>query len=187
MRKSREEAAQTRQRIVETASVEFRRKGIEGAGLSEIMAAAGLTHGGFYKHFESKEQIVEESIGLAVEGLIDEVKASEATGNEPGKVFSRYLSILHRDSPGEGCPFVALGSELARSTPQIRETATEGFVKLTDAMATHYAAGSSSAAKEKALVSLSTMIGALLMARLVTDPKLSAAILSEAKKALSSE
>ena len=74
MRKSRQETSETRQRIVEAASVEFRKNGIGGTGLSGLMTAAGLTHGGFYRHFQSKDQVVAEACGEAVDGLISELE-----------------------------------------------------------------------------------------------------------------
>ncbi|WP_242540468.1 TetR/AcrR family transcriptional regulator [Trinickia mobilis] len=187
MRKSRQEAAQTRQRIVDAASVEFRRKGIGGAALSDVMSAAGLTHGGFYKHFESKDQVIEESVSQAIQSLIDGVEAAASGGRGPAAVISGYLSTKHRDDPGSGCPFVALGSELARSAANVREATTEGFSKLVEAMAAQFDDLPAAAAKKKALVTLSTMIGAVTIARIVTDPKLSASILLEARKRLTTE
>ncbi|BEU25710.1 TetR family transcriptional regulator [Paraburkholderia sp. 22B1P] len=187
MRKSRQEAAETRRRIVDAASSEFRSKGIDGAGLSDLMGAAGLTHGGFYKHFDSKEQLVEESLTLAMGKFIESVEAELATGSgERGldAAIDDYLSAKHRDNLSGGCPFVALGSELVRSSDSVRQVTTEGFLKLVDAVATRLQDKTPAAARKEALFVLSSMIGALTMARVVTDADLSASILREARKRL---
>src|SRR6476646_6385709 len=106
MRKSREEAAQTRRRIVEAASCEFRKCGIVATGLNDLMRAAGLTHGGFYKHFESKDQLVAEACADAVEMTICERLAAAAS--EKGGAAAAYFSVGHRDNPATGCPLSAI-------------------------------------------------------------------------------
>lgn len=179
MRKSREEAAQTRKRIVTAAAKEFRKNGIVATGLSDLMKAAGLTHGGFYKHFESKDQLVAEAYAEAV-GVVCERAA--AAGPKAG---ASYLSARHRDDPSDGCPLAAIGSELSRSDEKTRALATEGFLKLVEIMAGQFGKDSPAAARRRALVAVSTMIGALTLSRIVTDPKLSAEILKEAEKSLS--
>jgi TetR/AcrR family transcriptional repressor of nem operon len=182
MRKSREEAAQTRKRIVTAASEEFRKNGIVATGLNDLMRAAGLTHGGFYKHFESKDQLVAEACAEAVKTAIVEGLGA-ATSEGAG---AAYLSTGHRDNPASGCPLSAIGSELARSDEKTRAAATAGFLKLVEIMA-----GKSklprATARRRALVAVSTMIGALTMSRIVTDPELSAEILKEAEKSLSDD
>jgi TetR/AcrR family transcriptional regulator, transcriptional repressor for nem operon len=183
MRKSREEAAQTRKRIVSAAAAEFRRNGVVATGLKELMGAAGLTHGGFYKHFESKDDLVREACREAVETAILETlsaAASKGSGFE-----AAYLSIDHRDNPAIGCPLSAIGSELARTDETTRAAATDGFLKLVDIMAAQFGTAKTADARRRALVAVSTMIGALTMSRIVTDPELSAEILREVKKSLS--
>lgn len=187
MRKSREEAAQTRQRIVDAASVAFRRQGIAGTGLSDLMAAAGMTHGGFYKHFESKEQVVEESLALAAESVAESMRRTLSAS--PGKrginnAVAKYLSTDHLDNGTTNCPFVTLGSELARGSDSMREVATAGFLDMADSLADQLEGMQPAAAKKEALLMLSTMIGAMTMARVVTDPKLAASLLQQARKRL---
>ena len=131
MRKSREEAAQTRRQIVEAASSEFRKNGIVATGLNDLMKAAGLTHGGFYKHFASKDQLVAEATVAALDSIIEEL-AAQPTVNS---AVAAYLSTRHRDSPASGCPLAALGGELARSDKRARAAATAGFVRLVDILA----------------------------------------------------
>jgi TetR/AcrR family transcriptional regulator, transcriptional repressor for nem operon len=187
MRKSRQEAAETRQRIVDAASRRFRESGIEGTALADLMAQAGLTHGGFYKHFASKDQVVLEALQLALSTMREamEEKMAHTSGTRAvNTAVANYLSPEHRNDPGSGCFFVALASELARSSGEIRDTATAGMVELIDLIARQLTDLTPAAAKKKALVIVSTMIGALTVARLVNDEQLSAAVLREARKAL---
>jgi TetR/AcrR family transcriptional repressor of nem operon len=183
MRRSREEAAQTRRRIVTAAAAEFRKNGIVATGLNDLMKAAGLTHGGFYKHFESKDQLVAEACAEAVEALIARVAAAASAG--PGAAAATYLSTGHRDNPADGCPISAMGSELGRSDEKTRAVATDGVLKLVDIMARQFGELSPHEARRRALVAVSTMIGAVTVSRMVTDPELSAEILEEAEKSLS--
>jgi TetR/AcrR family transcriptional repressor of nem operon len=177
VRKSREEAAQTRRRIVEAASCEFRKCGIVATGLNDVMKAAGLTHGGFYKHFASKDQLVAEATTAALDALLEGM-AAHPTINA---AVSAYLSTRHRDDPASGCPLAAIGSELSRSDRKAREAATAGFVRLVDILAGK--AGTADA-RRRALVACATLIGAVTMSRTVTDPELSAEVLREAEKSL---
>src|SRR5262245_29804091 len=178
VRKSREDAARTRKRIVSAAAAELREHGVVATGLADLMKAAGLTHGGFYKHFGSKDQLVAEAVAEALDALIRRL-----TDAGPGAVAT-YLSDWHRDNPGEGCPLSAIGSELARCDDKTRAIATDGFRKLVDLIAGRSARLAPAAARAHALVADPTMIGALTMARVVDDPKLSAEILKEARKSL---
>ena len=179
MRKSREEAAQTRKRIVTAAAGEFRKKGIVATGLADLMTAAGLTHGGFYKHFESKDQLVAEACAEAMVAVIGKMTAAASGG--PGAAAATYLSTVHRDNPATGCPLAAIGSELSRSDEPTRAVATDGFRKLVEIMARQFGEIPPEVAKRRALVAVSTMIGALTMSRIVTDPVLSEEILIEAE------
>src|SRR5690348_18403319 len=113
MRRSKQDAAETRQRIVSAAAAEFRRNGISDTGLKDLMKAAGLTHGGFYKHFESKDQLVAEACAAAVDAAI----ASWGMEAQPmiNAAVAAYLSTRHRDDPASGCPLAAIGSELTRT------------------------------------------------------------------------
>ncbi|CAN7710258.1 MULTISPECIES: TetR/AcrR family transcriptional regulator [unclassified Caballeronia] len=188
MRKSRRETAETRQRIVDAAAGEFRRNGIGNTGLADLMAAAGLTHGGFYKHFSSKENLVEESIVVASGSFAETMICSLSNSTRTralDSAISDYLSLEHRDNPGSGCPFVALGSEMARGSDELREASTAGFLKLVGIFSAHLEDRSPAAAKKEALVILATLIGAVTVARMVNDPSLSATILQQTKKHLS--
>jgi TetR/AcrR family transcriptional regulator, transcriptional repressor for nem operon len=188
MRRSRQESAETRRHIVEAAASEFRTHGIDGTGLIGLMAAAGLTHGGFYKHFESKEQLVEEALTYAAEEMLKSAK--RATSASPGHrglqaVLSEYLSAGHRDDVSHGCVFSALGCEISRSNESVREVMTEEFLKVIDNLAQQLEGLSPAAARKQALWMFSSMVGAVTMARMVSDPELSATILRETRRHLS--
>lgn len=187
MRRSKQEAAETRQRIISAAAAEFRRNGINDTGLSDLMAAAGLTHGGFYRHFESKGQLVAEACAAAVRSMIDTFAAA-AAGKSPQSrlkaAAAAYLSPKHRDDPAHGCPLAALGSEIARGDEGVRSAATDGFLRLVEIIAAQYNGARPDLAKQRALAAASLMIGALTMSRIVTDPELSSEILFAGKQVL---
>jgi len=178
MRKSREEAAETRKRIVRAAACKFREKGIGATGLTDLMKAAGLTHGGFYKHFASKDELVAEATAEAVDAAIDEWLTGSPT---IAAAVGAYLSTRHRDDPASGCPLAAVGSELSRSSKKVREAAAEGFVRLVEFLARK---ADTVDARQRAVAAAATMIGALTMSRVVTDQGLSAEILREAQRSL---
>ncbi len=187
MRKSKQEAAATRQRIIMAAAAAFRKNGIAGTGLSDLMAAAGLTHGGFYRHFGSKGQIVAEACAAAAESTVAQLatSVSEKSAQSGLKtIAASYLSAAHRDDPSDGCPLAALGSEMARCDERTRAAATQAFLWLVDVIAAQFGKTRPHVAKRRALVAASTMIGALTMSRIVTDSELSAAILRQAEKHL---
>jgi TetR/AcrR family transcriptional repressor of nem operon len=187
MKRSKIEAAETRRRIVKTAAAEFRRKGINATGLNDVMAAAGLTHGGFYRHFASKDQLIAEACAAALGSLSEpsEVPVCPALSKDGlDAILAEYLSTDHRDNPSEGCVLAGLGSELARSDEDTRAAATQGILKLIEVFTDQYRHSDRETAKARALVAVSAMIGAITLARIVTDPKLSAAILRSTSKHL---
>jgi TetR/AcrR family transcriptional regulator, transcriptional repressor for nem operon len=187
MRKSKQEAAATRQRIIAAAAATFRKNGIAGTGLSDLMAAAGLTHGGFYRHFDSKDQIVAQACTAAVDSLVEQLAAAASRKSlKQGlkTIVESYLSAAHRDEPANGCPLAALGSEMARADERTRAAATEAFLKLVGVIASQFGKARPDLARRRALVAASTMIGALTMSRIVTDSELSAAILRETERHL---
>src|SRR5580700_10179982 len=187
MRKSKHEAAATRQRIIKAAAAAFRENGIAGTGLSDLMAAAGLTHGGFYRHFDSKDQIVAEACTAAAESLVEQLAASASGKSRQRRlktIVENYLSTAHRDDPADGCPLAALGSEMARGDERTRAAATQALLKLVGVVASQFGKTRPDVARRRALVAAATMIGALTMSRIVTDSELSAGILREAEKQL---
>jgi TetR/AcrR family transcriptional regulator, transcriptional repressor for nem operon len=181
LRKSKQEAAQTREAIVAAAADLIRRIGIAEASLADMMAAAGLTHGGFYRHFRDKEQLVSEALAAAGEKTITIMGRNMAKGGFNAAVDA-YLSTSHRDSPTPICPFAALGSEIARSGKETRAGATEVVEKLL----VTFAGDRQDSEKERrdAIVVLAAMIGAMTLARLVVDRDLSSEILDRVKEHL---
>jgi TetR/AcrR family transcriptional repressor of nem operon len=177
MRKSREEAAETRRLIVRAAAQQFREKGIVATGLADLMRAAGLTHGGFYKHFVSKDQLIAEATAAALEAVLGEMAAHPTVAG----AVATYLSPSHRDDPGSGCPLAAIGDELSRADAKARAAATEGFERMVEILTGK--AGTANA-RRKALVAAVTMIGAVTMSRVVADARLSEEILREAETSL---
>ena len=187
MRRSKQDAAETRRRIIIAAAAEFRRNGITDTSNSDLMAAAGLTHGGFYRHFESKDQLVAEACDAAARSMVDKFAAAavgKSARRRLGAATARYLSTDHRDDPAHGCPLAALGSEVARCDEGVRSAATDGFRRLVAIIAAQYEGTRPDLAKQRALAAASMMIGALTMSRIVTDPELSSEILSQAKSYL---
>ncbi len=167
----------TRQRIVETAAARFRRDGIENVGVADVMAEAGLTHGGFYSHFASKEDLVKATVAeSAVHSRTKAMQRMDAGGLE--KWIRMYLRPEHRDHPEWGCSIAALAQELARH-PESTRTGLNDWLKSYLELATpHLPAGLSPEARRKlAFGVFGTVVGALQMARAVTDPKLSEEIL----------
>src|SRR5258708_25721103 len=126
---SKAEKAKTHQRIVALASKRFREKGLAGIGIADLMKEAGLTVGGFYKHFDSRDDLVAEALGSALGAWKRQVDAA-ASGGPPvtyESLVDDYLSEAHRDQPGTGCPVVALAGDIARSDRQTRTVVTRGI------------------------------------------------------------
>jgi TetR/AcrR family transcriptional repressor of nem operon len=181
LRKSKLEAAQTREAIVAAAADLIRRTGIVEASLADMMAAAGLTHGGFYRHFRNKEHLVSEALSAAGDKTIATIGRRIAKGGL-NAVVDDYLSKSHRDSPTPICPFAALGSEIARSGKETKAAATELLEKVFVTLAGD--APDREQARSAAILVLSTMIGAMTLARIVADPDLSTEILNRVKEHL---
>src|SRR5438105_4379432 len=163
MRKSREEAARTRERIIAAAAEEFREHGVVATGLADLMKAAGLTHGGFYKHFASKDELVREVTATALAETTSRIR--RAGEKRPGRkgladAVAKYLSPEHRDDPAHGCAFAALGPELARADAKTRAEATERFLKFVDVLAAHAEGMRPEQAKRRAVAAAAAMIGA---------------------------
>src|SRR5229473_2511547 len=156
LRKSNKEAAQTREAIVAAAADLIRRTGIAEASLADMMAAAGLTHGGFYRHFRNKEHLISEALSAAGEKTITTIGRNMAKGGLNAAVDG-YLSKSHRDSPTPICPFAALGSEMARSGNETKAAATEVLEKLFVTLAGDVP--DREEARGDAIVALCTMIG----------------------------
>jgi TetR/AcrR family transcriptional regulator, transcriptional repressor for nem operon len=179
MRVSREKAAENRERIVETASRMFREDGFEGVGVDAIMGAAGLTHGGFYGQFGSKDDLAAEAVTRA---LARNMERQRRFANLDDLV-SDYLSERHRDDRANGCAVVALGADIARQGGGVRRGLTAYVRTQLDRYARLFRDHTAASRRKRAIVTLSGLIGALTLARAVDDPTLSNEILAAARGA----
>lgn len=184
MRYSADHKAQTFDRIVKEAAARFRKDGIGATGLQPLMKALGLTHGGFYAHFKSKDDLVETALRSASEEMAS-VVADKFAGDKPLEGFiDMYLSDAHRDHPERGCPLPTMAAELGQRgqpSPSV-DTAVQKRIAL---MA--QALGGGEADEERSLVMLSTMIGALMLSRSVEDKDFAARILTTARETLKTQ
>ena len=184
MRQSREEKAKTHQRIVEVASRRIHEEGLDGPGVAEIMEAAGLTHGGFYGHFASKDDLAAE-ITSRVLGRSAWMERLTGTATPSfADVVRQYLSPRHRDDAGRGCLLAALGSDVVRQPRAVRRVFTEGLRLRVDALGRLLRGRSAAARRQKALATMAGLVGALILSRAVDDPKLSDEILEAAAASL---
>jgi TetR/AcrR family transcriptional repressor of nem operon len=185
VRVSREQAAENRQRIVDVAGTLFRQKGFEGIGVDAIMEAAGLTHGGFYGHFESKADLAEQACSAGLERSKQKWEAFAQASPDAAlpEIARSYLSKRHRDDPGHGCVFAALGGEVARSSDAVRSTVTKGVRTQLGILERVAKSRSKAARRKQAIAALSGMVGAMVVARLVNDSALSNEILTVAASA----
>jgi TetR/AcrR family transcriptional repressor of nem operon len=172
MRYKPDHKMETHKKIVEDAARRFRDEGLTGAGVAAVMRDTGLTHGGFYKHFGGKDELLAESIGEAFgqmgARLVSAAERSPRTA--PWKaIVTEYLSLDHCNLPGQGCPLAALAPELARSEPEVKGRVLEEMVKYKDQLIP-FMPGRRAADRERAFfVIFSTMIGAIEMARMMPD------------------
>jgi AcrR family transcriptional regulator len=174
---SRKEA--THERIVKTAARAIRRSGYDGAGVAEIMKEAGLTHGGFYAHFDSREAMLAEAAdraGAETVATMERIAAAAPPEQALQAIIRTYLSKAHVDGVETGCAVAALGSEMPRQSPQVRRAATRRIKEMIDLVGRHSPVWGQSGAHERALVTVATAVGALVLARAVDDPKLSDAL-----------
>lgn len=166
----------THERIVGVAARAIRRSGYAGTGVADIMKEAGLTHGAFYAHFASREAMLAEAAAracaesaAAAADLVAQVPSEKALP----AMLAAYLSQKHQDQAETGCPLAALGSETARQAADVRRAATRHIKEVVDLLARQSPDWGQPRAHDQALVTLSTMVGALVLARAVDDPGLS--------------
>jgi len=179
MRVSREQAAENRQRIVETASRMFREHGFDGVGVDAIMNGAGLTHGGFYGHFRSKDDLAAEAVTRALERSVE--KQSRYT--KLSDLVSDYLSGRHCADRARGCALAALGADIPRQGDGVRGALTAYVREQLDRFTGLLRNGVAASRRRRAITTLAGMVGALTLARAVDDPALSEEILAVARDA----
>ena len=191
MKVSKAQAAENREGIVEAAARLYREKGLDGVGVAEITRDAGLTHGGLYRHFESKDALAREACLRAFEWTItplDGCEPREAEGAPETRLRALvhgYLSVNHRDHPGEGCPAAALAADAARAGPEMSKVFAQGVERNIQRFMS-VLPGNDGAKRVRTIATLSSMVGALVLARATAagNPALSEEILAALREQL---
>jgi TetR/AcrR family transcriptional repressor of nem operon len=187
MRYSREHKLETHARIVKKASVRLREKGAHGIGVADLMKDAGLTHGGFYAHFDSREALVIEAFAHAMDrGTERWRKLAEQTPPEKRLtvIVESYLTAAHRDDPGHGCTIPTLGAEIARESPKTRKAFAAKLERMIDMLADQIPEVPRKAARKQAMAALATMMGTLVLARIAGNGEFSDEILGAGRAAV---
>lgn len=176
-RVSQEQARLNRQRVVEVASGLFRERGLHGVGVADIMASAGLTHGGFYGQFANKEALAAEAFDAAV---------AEDRRGDIDTILENYLSLGHVRAPGKGCPLAALANDVAREPADspVRRRFTRGVEGLAAILANLTPRASRERRRQRSLATLSTLVGAVVLARAVDDEVLADELIRAAHAAV---
>jgi TetR/AcrR family transcriptional regulator, transcriptional repressor for nem operon len=184
MRVSRIQAEENRQNVINVASRLFRSRGFDGIGLKDLMEAAGLTQGAFYKQFASKEDLAAQASARALESATLRWSAATAAEAEDplGAVVKFYLSTEHRDERMDGCPIVALGSDAARQGSDVKASFEGGIKAYIEIVSRLITEANDEESQGKAMTILSTMVGALTLSRVVNDPDLAQAFLETASR-----
>ena len=175
---SQDEKVKSRQRILEVASRRFREAGLEGMSISDLMKEAGLTHGGFYKHFASREDLVASAVDQAM------TETARHSAPSLGSLIDKYLSAEHRDAPGGGCAISALAADVGRADAACREVFTEQLRGSLRRISDLSQQAGEDDSVEAAMVRLSAMVGALILARAVDDPGFSEALMEATRSSL---
>ena len=175
MRYTAKETAAKHERIVKEAARLFRERGFENVTVGEVMKAAGLTHGAFYAHFGSKEELQAAAVAYGQKLSLGRVQRSKNKKSK-GSYADRYLGRWHRDNPGDGCTMAALGQEVARSTPELKAAFEQGLEDILTA---------EGGDRKEAIFETAAMLGGVVLARAVRDPRLSDEILNAVRQKLS--
>ena len=186
MRYSKEHKQETHTRIVKKAAVLLREKGAHGIGVADLMKEAGLTHGGFYAHFDSREALVIEAFGYAMDRATDrwrQIVAQTSPDKRLAMIVDSYLTTVHRDDPGHGCAVPALGAEIARESLKTRKAFAAKLDQMIEMVAEQMPDLPRKAARKQAMATLATMAGTLLLARIAGSGELSDDILAAGREA----
>jgi TetR/AcrR family transcriptional regulator, transcriptional repressor for nem operon len=186
MRYSREHKLETHARIVKKASVRLREKGAHGIGVADLMKEAGLTHGGFYAHFDSREALVVEAFAYAMDRATERWrKLTQATSSDKrlAVLVDSYLTTAHRDDPGHGCAVPTLGAEIARESPKTRKAFAAKLEQMIGMIAEQIPDLPPKAARKQAIATIATMMGTLVMARIAGNGEFSDQILAAGRDA----
>jgi TetR/AcrR family transcriptional regulator, transcriptional repressor for nem operon len=173
--------------ILGSASTSFRRSGINGVSIADLMGTAGLTHGGFYMHFKSREDLVSESVTSAMNETNDRFRAlmrDAPPGGGLETIAGSYLTHRHRDEPEMGCPLPALGADIGRASPATRGKFSRELAAMVGIVAQQYQGLTRSVARQRAMAAIATMVGSVMLARATNDTRLSDRILVAGKRAV---
>ncbi len=174
MKVSREQMAENRRRILDVASRLFRDKGFDAVSVAEVMNAAGLTHGGFYGHFSSKDDLIAHT-------LTHVLAADEGGGGDLRAYVAAYLSPRHRDNAAGGCPTAGLAAAIRHQTPAARSAMTEGLRSQIDRIGKALPELDAADRRRVAIGSFAAMVGAVILARAIDDPALSDEVLERTR------
>jgi len=186
MRYSKEHKQETHAKIVKKAAVLLREKGAHGIGVADLMKEAGLTHGGFYAHFDSREALVIEAFAYAMDRSTERWrKIAEQTPPDKrlATIIASYLTPVHRDDPGHGCAVPALGAEIVRESPKTRKAFAAKLEQMIDMMTDQVSGGPRKGARKQAVATLATMLGTLVLARIAGTSEFSDEILDVGREA----
>lgn len=182
MKTSRANVTANREKLLQVASEGFREHGFDGVRVADVMRAAGLSHGGFYTYFESKDDLVAQACAVSLERQAARLKAAKGDRKAELEVYvTRYLSTKNRDAPGQACLFPSLAADVARQPAPVRRIFGEGVEDYIDALS---ALSDDGEGREKAITLLSSLVGAMVLARAVGDAALSDEILATVRQAL---
>jgi len=174
MKVSREQMAENRHRILDAASRLFREKGFDAVSVAEVMKAAGLTHGGFYGHFSSKDDLIAQTVAHAL-------SVGAGGGGDLRAFVGDYLSPQHRDNAAGGCPTAGLAADIRHQTPAARAAMTEGLRSQIDRASAALPGVNPADRRRAAIGSWAAMVGAVILARAIDDPALSDEILEQTR------
>lgn len=186
MRYSKEHKQETHARIVKKAATRLREKGAHGIGVADLMKDAGLTHGGFYAHFDSREALVIEAFNYAMDRATErwrKVTAEVVPEKRLSTIVDGYLSAAHRDDPGQGCAVPALGAEIARESLKTRKAFALKLDQMIDMITDQIQDVPRKTARKQAMATLATMMGTIVMSRIAGNGEMSDEILSAGREA----
>ena len=169
----------TRQRIIEAAGSRLKRDGIDGSGIATLMADAGLTNGAFYAHFESKDDLIAQTVAEQLRGQRQRFRALPPGRAGLEQLIRAYLSVEHRDNPGGGCPSAALLDEIGRSTGTTRRAYTDGLVSVIDDLAARLPSNDPDQSRVQALSVFALLVGTLQVSRALADRQLADDVLEQ--------
>ena len=185
MRYSKDHKAETHARIVKNASVRLREKGPAGIGVAELMKEAGLTHGGFYAHFDSRDALIDEAFAHAMEGIARRWRRradNAPEGKELDAIVNSYLTVQHRDDVGNGCLLPALGAEIARADSRTRKAFTACLEDMIGVVSGEMPGLTPKAARQRAMSIVAVMMGSLLLSRATGNSELSSDLLEAGRQ-----